>query len=59
MSEQTARLIALVLLPFAIFGLRLATRFIVEWLYWNVPDGWFRRLLARDRASRTSRPEKW
>jgi hypothetical protein len=55
MSEQTARLIALVLLPFGVFALRFISRSIVELLYRIAPEGWFKRLLARDRASRARR----
>lgn len=52
MSEQTARLIALVLLPFGVFFFRYISRLIVEIAYRLAPEGWFKRLLARDRSSR-------
>jgi hypothetical protein len=55
MKERTALVIALVLVPIAAFGLRYGSRVLVEWLYRIAPEGRFKRLLARDRASRRRR----
>lgn len=52
MDSSTRTLIALALVPLAVFGFRFVARSIVELAYRAAPDGWFKRLLARDRASR-------
>ncbi len=53
MKERTATVIALLLLPFAVLVFRVGSRWLVEIAYRHAPEGWFKRLLARDRASRT------
>lgn len=57
MSERIAFVITLALTPFAVFAFRLVSRYIVEVMYRLAPEGWFKRLLARDRASRARRPQ--
>lgn len=52
MDSGTRTLIALALVPFAVFGFRFLARSIVEMAYRAAPDGWFKSLLARDRANR-------
>lgn len=52
MDAPTRTLIALALVPFAVFGFRFVARSLVEIAYRLSPPGWFRELLARDRAKR-------
>lgn len=52
MDSSTRTLIALALVPFAVFGFRFLARSLVEIAYRLSPPGWFRNLLAKDRASR-------
>jgi hypothetical protein len=52
MESGTRTLIALALVPFAVFGLRLFARTLVELAYQYAPEGRFKRLLSRDRAKR-------
>lgn len=52
MEQRTATVIALALLPVAVFVLRFVSRSLVEIAYRMAPPGRFRDLLSRDRASR-------
>lgn len=55
MEQRTATLIALAVMPLMLFGLRFVSRSLVEIAYRYSPEGWFKRLLSRDRASRAKR----
>jgi hypothetical protein len=55
MEQRTATFIALALTPLVVFLFRFVSRSLVEIAYRAAPPGWFKQLLARDRASRAKR----
>lgn len=52
MTTKMATAISLLLLPFAVYFYRVLARCVVELMYMAAPEGKFKELLARDRASR-------